>query len=392
MRLDIWPELPIVIEVKSSNNKIDDDVIAALKHNDRICEIYAKQVPWSHLEKLVELMQVPFPALTHLCLPLLWDTSSPNLPDSFLGGSAPLLRSLDLSNIAFPALPGLLISATGLVHLSFLFTPAFSVEVMLDCLSSLIGLEKLHVNFERCLPNASRRQPPPTRSVLPMLNSLSFRGTVEVLEDLYARIEAPLLKYVHINLSDPVIFDVSTILPFIGHKEAFEALNQAHMVCIYGIVEVTLSSRNGTSGDMILILSLESSDPGWRLRALTRDHRPSPLADFDRLGYLLPKDRDKVQWPRVDIGNTRELLRFFAFVERLYLSNEVAIHVVPTLAEVADEEGGVTEVLPALQGLFVDRMRHWELDYEAVRRFVSSREVSGHPVCIQNRLWTRGDE
>jgi len=388
IRLDIWPALPIVIEVRGSDDGIDDNVIAALKHNDRICEIHAKHVPWSHLEKLVELMQAPFPALTHLCLSSRWYTTS-NLPDSFLGGSAPRLRSLYLSNIPFPALPNLLLSATGLVCLSFLFSarpPAFSVEVMVDCLSSLVGLQKLHINFEP--PNASRRQPPLIRSVLPMLNSLSFRGPEEQLEDLYARIEAPLLKSIHINLSDPVIFDVTTILPFVGHwhKEAFEALNQAHMALIDGAVEVTLSSRNGTSGDMFLILSLRSSHSSWRLGALTQDHRPSSLANFDSLGYLLNRDRDKIFWPWVDIGNTRELLRFFPFVENLYLSREVATHVVPTLEEFDADEGVVTEVLPALQNLFIDRMWPLELDYVAVRRFVFAREVSGHPVSVQHRL------
>jgi hypothetical protein len=398
IQLDIWPALPIVIEVRSSDDGIDDNVIAALKHNDRICEIHAKHVPWSHLEKLVELMQVPFPALTHLSLCSRRGTSSnlpAKLPDSFLGGSAPRLRSLDLSDIAFPTLPNLLSSATVLVHLSYLFSahpPAFSVEVMVDCLSSLIGLKKLHIDFERRPLNASRRQPPLTRSVLPMLNSLSLRGPVENLEDLYARIEAPLLKYVHINFSDPVIFDASTILPFIGHEETFEALNQAHMAVIDGNFKVLLSSLNGTSGDMLLMLSLMSDDDsGWQLRALTQDHHPSPLANFDRFGYLLYRDMDKISWPWVNygIGNTRELLRFFAFVECLYLSREVAIHVVPTLGKLAAEKCEVTNVLPSLQGIFIERMGPWRLDYDAVRRFVSAREVSGYPVCVQHRLYSR---
>ena len=400
MQLDIWPALPIVIEVRGSNDGMDNDVIAALKHNDCICEIHAKDVPWSHLEKLVELMQAQFPALTHLCFSSRWGTSSnltAQLPDAFLGGLAPHLRSLNLSNIAFLALPNLLLSATGL--LSYLFSthpPAFSVEVMVDCLSSLICLEKLYIDFERRPLNASCRQPPLTRFVLPMLNSLSLRGPVEHLEDLYTRIEAPLLKHVHIKISDPVILDASTILPFIGHKEAFEALNQAHMAVIDGNVTIILSSQNGTSGDMLLMLSLTSDhDTGWWLQALTQDHRLSPLANFDRLGYLLYRDRDRDEimslWVNCGIGirNTHQLLCFFAFVECLYLSKEVAIQVVPILGRLATEEGGVTEVSPALQGIYIDTMGDWGPDWGAIGRFVFMREVSGYLICVLHRLYSR---
>ena len=194
--------------------------------------------------------------------------------------------------------------------------------------------------------------------------------------------------------SDPVILDASTILPFIGHEEAFEALNQAHMAVIDGNVTIILSSRNGTSGDMLLMLSLTSDhDTGWRLRALTQDHRPSPLANFDRLGYLLYRDRDEITSPWVNCGigirNTRQLLRFFAFVERLYLSKEVAIQVVPILGRLAAEEGGVTEVSPALRGIYIDTMGDWGPDWGAIGRFVFAREVSGYPICVLHQLYSR---
>ncbi|KAI0281522.1 hypothetical protein BC826DRAFT_1069289, partial [Russula brevipes] len=68
----------------------------------------------------------------------------PVLPDSFLGGSAPRLRTLKLRDIAFPALPNLrvLLSASDLVTLSIsrLPHPGYTLptpETMVACLSTL---------------------------------------------------------------------------------------------------------------------------------------------------------------------------------------------------------------------------------------------------------------
>jgi len=66
-------------------------------------------------------MQKPFLELTDLRLAIYGDDGLvPILPDSFLGGTAPRLLSLDLFNVPFPALPKLLLSATHLVYLSLL--------------------------------------------------------------------------------------------------------------------------------------------------------------------------------------------------------------------------------------------------------------------------------
>lgn len=57
-------------------------------------------------------------------------------------------------------------------------------------------LEVLRIEFESPRsrpPRESRRLPPLTRSVLPALIVLRFVGASEYLEDLVARIDAPLL-------------------------------------------------------------------------------------------------------------------------------------------------------------------------------------------------------
>jgi len=116
-RLCIWPNLPIVLRVFGGFSLNDDNIFAALEHRGRIYEICMVGVSNGDLEALAEKMEASFPALTRLYLGSKTVTAA-FFPESFLGGSAPNLRSLCLKNIEFLSLPNLLLSAKHLVNLS----------------------------------------------------------------------------------------------------------------------------------------------------------------------------------------------------------------------------------------------------------------------------------
>ncbi len=78
-----------------------DNVIAALEHNNRVCRVELLRVSSWQLEKVVAAMREPFPVLSRLQLGS-EDEMAFVIPDSFLGGSAPRLRSLVLDYIPFP--------------------------------------------------------------------------------------------------------------------------------------------------------------------------------------------------------------------------------------------------------------------------------------------------
>ena len=61
-------------------------------------------------------MQKPFPELMELDINSDWHDGS-TLPDSFLGGTAPRLQLHELTNISFPGLLQLLLSAAQSFHL-----------------------------------------------------------------------------------------------------------------------------------------------------------------------------------------------------------------------------------------------------------------------------------
>jgi hypothetical protein len=103
--LDIWPELPIVIHVDDEEFCQPPgviDVISILKRRDRVCKIFMGDVPNSFLKEVATANE-PFPALIDFDLASLKE-DQPALPNSFLGGSVPSLRSFALRGIPFPAL------------------------------------------------------------------------------------------------------------------------------------------------------------------------------------------------------------------------------------------------------------------------------------------------
>jgi hypothetical protein len=155
--LHIWPALPISVQIYDPYGGLLDNIVAALEHNDRVCEIYTYGVSSNEFEELaaVPVMQGPFPALTHLHLQVNVYNEAPIVPDSFLGGSAPSLQSLFVMTFAYPALPKLLLSATGLVNLSLFDRCYIPPQMMVDCLTPLTRLEKLQIQIQLRWPHDS---------------------------------------------------------------------------------------------------------------------------------------------------------------------------------------------------------------------------------------------
>ena len=243
---DIWPPLPIIITNAFDTRMPEDyDFDAAIVHPDRVREISLFGLTRSLSQGLAEAtrMQEPFPALTHLLLSHPFDGSgiAPALPDGFLNGSAPRLQSLALNSISFPALPTLLLSATHLVRLTLHWIPHsgyFSPEAIVTALAVMASLEFLTIKFESPLSrphNESRRPPPPTRTVLPALARLVFKGASEYLGDFVARIDAPLLDSIYITFFLQLVFNIPRLAQFMGRTKRFQILKEAHVYCdFYG--------------------------------------------------------------------------------------------------------------------------------------------------------------
>ena len=394
--LGIWPALPITIQDYSSPASLikgADNIIAALEHSDRVWEISLRGVPSWILERFVAAMQVPFPELRNLVLrsndemarmaPVL-------LPRSFLGGSAPHLRSCVLENLPFPALRKLLLSASHLVDLRLVNIPHsgyISPEAMVTCLSALTSLKSLYLAFHspQSRPNrAIPRLPPLTRTVLPALTDFDFRGVCEYLEDFFSMIDAPLLQKVLVKFFHQLIFDVSQLHRFILRTERLRILNEADVVFYNGYVVVRLSPQRGTFDPSRLTLSISCSKSDWQLSSLAQICSSSlpPLSTLQRLE--IREDRPwRPHWEDgMENAQWLELLHPFIAVKNLYLSEELAQRVAPALQELDVERA--TYVLPALKNLFLRRLQGLGPIQDAISQFAAARKLSNHPVAVES--------
>jgi len=386
-RLCIWPNIPIVLRVLDDFGGTNDNVIAALEHRDRLYEIYFDCISTDRWESLMESMEFSFPALTSLYLNSI-SFVGPLFPKSFLGGSAPNLRSICLENIEFPTLPDVLLSSKYLVDLSLSGITRPMYEAMIDCLSSLTFLEALLVETRPWLwhDHPHRASRPPARTVLSNLISLTFRSVMGYLDHLSTHIDAPSLEILDILFFDPVDFDYLQRFPFTDRTKTFEGFNQAHMNFDDGRLKVILSGpARGTS----LTLSTTWFASVWELLALTQDFRPSepPLTDLFDYRY-------SSHWAEyMGTAPWLEFLRIFSTVENLYLPEGVALCIAPALRELAGE--GVSEVLPALQSILIVGLPTSAAEIiQEMETFVAARRLSGHPVAVnigQSNSGSRSD-
>jgi hypothetical protein len=97
---DIWPLFPLALIYRAGDASAYDldaheNIVAALQHRERVSTITFDLLFGRSWESFISAMQKPFPALTCLS-PCLGPRAQQILPETFLGGSAPRLRSLIL--------------------------------------------------------------------------------------------------------------------------------------------------------------------------------------------------------------------------------------------------------------------------------------------------------
>ena len=387
--LDIWPELPIEIDVYY-NQMIQPpsipDVVSAFKRRDRVCKVTIDSIPNSLLKELATMSQ-PFPVLIDLELSS-FEEDPPILPDSFLGGSLPRLRSLNLWGIPFPAIGKLLLSTRHLVTLYLGSIPPsgyISPEAMVAILSELTRLKILCLTFFNTphilTHGASQPSPALTRVVLPALTTFRFTGNREYLEDVVSRIDAP-LDTINVNLSDKPAFDIPLLRDFIGRTKILDAPHRADTSFAHSSARISLFRGKGDIDFKVLDLSTMCSMRDYL--SLLAQGCSSFLPPLPSLEHLSISGDLPLGWqPEVENTQWIELLRPFITVKDLVLDELVALSVAPALQELVGDRG--TEILPELQNIFLDGFQSSGSVLDGIGKFVAARELSGRPVIVRHR-------
>ena len=393
MKLKIWPVLPISVYHSDFRGKEVNNLIAAIKHNDRVCNIEFRSLidKWQ-VKKIMSAMLVPFPVLTNLYLTLdEWGTSTVSvLPDLFLGRSAPRLRHLELEGFSFPGLPSLLLSTTGLVSLELRRIPHswyISPDVMATHLSALTHLELLTLEFEFHRPRSdreTRHSPPPTQTLtIPALTRLGFEGSNEYAEDLVTRIDTPRLDNLVITFFPETLFDISHLSQFISRcVPNFEAPDEARVAFSDEHITTTFSFPAPRGGYGRLVLGILCDESAGQLSSLIQICRPL-MPTFTMVEQLFLNQYGycwRQRWKHgIQHSHWLQLLHLFPDAENLYISSEITTYIVPVLKMLVGER--TTEVLPALQNLFFHEDEELS-GPTAIDDFIAARELSGHPITV----------
>ena len=408
--LDVWPALPLLIECRGDyTTESVDNIIAVLECSDRVSHI-DMIIPSSYLERVLPTMlQEPFPELTHFNLELSSDdrTMTTVLPNSFLGGSAPRLRTFVLDYIPFLGLPKLLLSSTHLVYLQCTIPHSgyISPESMATGLSVLTRLDFLRLAFQspRSRPDRTSRRPPPrTRSTLFSLTEFLFRGVSEYLDDLVACIDAPHLRSLIINFFNQTIFDTPHFMQFISRTPTLKAPVRASITIESSSIRVELLSE-GVFKPFKITESGELTDPGeftvpgdltvgilcreldWQLSSLEQFCTSSlpPLSTLERLTiqtYNASSFQPAGWQDIVEKTQWLELLHPFAFVKDLYIAKRMVPCIGSALQELVG--GRTMEILPTLQNIFLQGLEQSGPVNEGIGTFVAARQAISHPIAV----------
>ena len=387
--IGIWPPLPIVIRNEAYLLMPEDyNFDAAVMHRNRVCEIHLYLIG-SQLQQLAAAMQEQFPALIHLALEHL-DYLGPSLalPDGFLGGYAPHLQHFTLYHIPFPALPKLLLSATNLVYLALSKIPHsgyISPEVIVTAVAVLANLETLIISFESPLSRPNRRQLPPTRVVLSALNRFTFRGVSEYLEDLVAQIETPLLDSIRISFFNQLIFDIPRLSQFMRTTRWKPSIEARVDLFDFG-VWVKFFSGTKFSGQ-VSVLTISSTVLEWQLSSLAQlftsffptihmvEHLYIDTSASESPPSQLQDDIENMQW--------QDFSHPFTAVKNIYVCEKFVQCIAPALQELVGERA--TDVLPALENLFLEGLQESGPVREAIEKFIAMRQLLGYPITVS--LW-----
>jgi hypothetical protein len=254
---------------------------------------------------------------------------------------------------------------------------------MASCLAALPKLKYFRIGSRSPLPHITQKSAPTLpRAVLPALTHFSFQGVSEYFEALVTRIDAPVLKRLSIAFSISTL-EIPQIHHFVNHIENLGPFGRAYMEFSVREIEMTLGSS--TSAQFRLALECEVQD--WIMASMIQifSQQLRLLSHVEQLEIRGP------QWgvmvPFIDSSLWLRLFHLFIAVKSLYVSDMLVPTVSVALKRLTPERTMDSEVFPELRNLYLEGLKSSGFVPESPGSFFASRQLSGHPVVIEN--WER---
>jgi hypothetical protein len=382
------PPLPLTIYYDDdfhTTAEDDEGILLALQHPDRVRRIKLALPTWT-LRKVIIAMDGQFPILERLWIGSPLDNDGNTtlaLPRAF---KAPLLRQFALQTVSLPTRSPLLMTTVGLVLLALVDIPSSAYFVpshLLTRLSLMPQLEKLVIRFHSPHPSYDVESQLSIGSVithvtLPILRTFFFRGVDTYLEDLLARISAPLLNNLAIEFFNQLTFTIPRLLQFMRTSPTFN-LNAIELKFSSNSFFLRWKKPRGTSGFFLSItcshLDRQVSSAVQILSVL--ELILSPVEELTLFQGHMALDVWS-EWHReVDRTQWRELLRPFTKVKILGVQNEFVEELARSLH--SENEEMSLDILSNLEELKMSRGLRSK-NGDTFTPFIQERQAAGHPV------------
>ena len=182
-----------------------------------------------------------------------------------------------------------------------------------------------------------------------------------------------------------ILFDTPQLVQFISRTPTSKLLEKARVIFDAGAARVELKSRAAGYGYFEGVhVKVLCKQLDWQILSLEQICTLClpPLSILEDL-YISEYRSWEQHW-QDNVENTLwlELLHPFTGVKNLYLSEEFARRIAPALQEL--DGGRATEVLPALENIFLQGLGH------GIGKFVATRQVTGHTIAVSR--WDRRTE
>jgi hypothetical protein len=389
--LELWPDLPVSVWYPKSPHRRrlspddEENVLAVLKHANRICDINLSMTR-QLASKSVASLKISFPILQRLYLRSQEMIRPIPIPNGFLGDSTPLLRDIHLIRTVFPTLPVLLLSTQALVSLQLDDIPNsgyFSPEALANSLSGMAQLNTLKIRF--LPPNAHERSLDASltnRAILPALTEFEFKGNCEYVEDLVSRIDAPALGHISITFIEQPTFGIPRLARFIGRtKEA--KLPHHTSVRFSDEIMITQNFRrpscpDSSRGTFQLQIPCDELDRQISLLIHVCQYISEPLSGVEHFEIeSFPRYSNRMDREEMDTSVWLELFRSFRGAKSLEVSGGLVTSVASALERATGEMARI--VLPALRDL---HMLESSSASTSIEQFIAARQLYNRPVAV----------
>jgi hypothetical protein len=400
-----WSSVPLIVRFKTSSPRnqsslLPDNIAAALRHWDRICEIdlgLTRPLAGSIVEVIHES---PLQALKSLRVTVENATEPPLLiRNTLLGGSAPHLREIKLDGIAFPfpAVRQVLSSTNNLVELHLSNIPNdvyFSPDDLITTLSTLVHLESLTIGFH----SPASRPPPPPPSIthrpstkrtitLPSLTHLDFHGASEYLEELVAQIDdPPSLNKITIKLFNQILFEIPRFCQFVSGLKALGGSPSTWIFVTHSAESVSVMFvQEGKPSNENYCLGTSCRRLDWQLSFVTQiTSQLSPFILSSVQSLSIKKKAQHLETPSgeheedVDSAQWLELFQPFRHLTQVHVWEK---RLIPGIVQaLVDDMAAAGVLLPELSSLHLSGYRKSPSVAKAAEEFVAARRLAGRMV------------